>query len=190
MTFRTDIRSVAKTLLYKDLPEIVGQHVSVMSVETAPLDVLHGLRHMLPGPFSFIGPDNQQGSLAKYGILDLRFTLDGEHHLTLPHVGVRGLKRLGIVVQPDPDEEEWDDGLESVFFLRSSLEKNLKHILRDISQHKVFLKLLLRSQVNLTASEHPQLAAMWELPPGCLPGKFVVERAHLCNAQLPDYSYF
>src|SRR3954452_15746473 len=74
------VRSVARGLRYRPLDHLVGRSVEIADLEAVEDAVRLALGPDLPDGCRLAGPEPRyrEGAIAKYGILDLRFTAPGD----------------------------------------------------------------------------------------------------------------
>jgi hypothetical protein len=89
------VRSVARALRYRPLGHLVGRTVEVADTD----HVEDALGPELPGGCLLAGPepDLRYSAVARYGILDLRFTAPGELLAGVARGGVGLLRELGFL---------------------------------------------------------------------------------------------
>jgi hypothetical protein len=102
------LRKVARGLKYRLLPELIGTKVTIESVRSVPFNVVAMLDRALLDralslPVRFSGPQEHSitVALAKYRILDLRFTVDGVEWQPKDTPGISLLKEFGFILKPN-----------------------------------------------------------------------------------------
>lgn len=105
---RASLRRVARRLLYKPLDSLLGQTVSFPAADQIESTLTAWLREGLPGWQT--GP--MEGSdplltLAKYGLLDVKFRVPAERLAGVAPGGIGLLRELGFIDEREDDEAAW-----------------------------------------------------------------------------------
>ncbi len=107
------VRSVARGLRYCPLGHLVGRVVEVTDLERIEDAVRLALGPDLPDNSCLAGPEPRfrEGAVAKYGILDLRFTAPGDMLASDVPAGVPLLRELGYLAggEAGPQNRVCDD---------------------------------------------------------------------------------
>jgi hypothetical protein len=101
------LRHVSQKLKYRALPNLVGTRITITNVASAPHEVADQLQEVLPTGFRFQGPEEKyiKITIAKYGILDLSFTVAGISWSSEDSAGIALLEEMGFVVRDSPKED-------------------------------------------------------------------------------------
>jgi hypothetical protein len=164
------VRKLARSLIYSVLDELLLQKVVVHSAETAPEDILAGLAGRIPPGTLFIGPElrHRSGTIAKYGLLDLRYQV--EIPVSRPQAvhGLTALRELGFLEKASEDEAEDD-----LLFLKDMLE--------ETGTGHLFLKVFLETEYDIEKAK--RLRRLYEgMPSSFWPREFIVGDACITNA--------
>jgi O-acetyl-ADP-ribose deacetylase len=145
------VRQVARRLRYQTLDELVGQIITLCTLQTTLADIQVVLDKSYPGCV-FAGPEepNRIGALAKYGLLDLRYNAPASLAATEAHRGLSLLKDLGLVWHPG--EATWEIGNADTFGFVTDL-------LGDFDRNETLLLLFLEQRPKRTLPP----PAEWEM---------------------------
>lgn len=145
----TALLQVSRQIKYRALDGLIGRQVVISSAASVPAEVAHQLRSDLPPGLHFQGPEPNYVTLAlaKYGILDLSFTIEEFHWGSADSPGVPLLEEFGFVLrEPTPSESPtlFDDKDPTC----------LEQLQDDINENKTVVKLFLeeRPKRDLKAS--------------------------------------
>jgi hypothetical protein len=167
------VRDVARALRYRPLDHLVGRSVEVHDLDEIEENVHLALGPDLPEGCRLVGPELhfREGAVAKYGILDLRFSAPGEL-LTEGDVrtGVALLRELGFLPggETGPQQRVCDDPL------------CLEMIQEELAKGQVYLQLFLEGGRPSAGLPYFPL----RVPDGYLPRAFRIADACVTNAEL------
>jgi hypothetical protein len=180
------IKQLARNLRYKGLPDLIGQIITIHSFETVYADIYNTLN--LPVGITHIEKDRKyiKGALAKYGFIDLRFTVPVDE-LVAALNGLSVLTHLSLVYTKeqliqfdavlDPNED-FIDGMELEF---------LTDIVEDIANNSAYLLLFLKADIpELSPQENVKrfFQYMKSFPDDFFPKQFIVQDAALSNTKM------
>lgn len=134
------LRRVSRQLKYRALPVLIGRRVVVSITVSATSEVHDQLRDSLPVGIQFKGPESKyiKASLAKYGILDLTFTVERVVWESRDGPGMPLLEDFGFVFR----DQEPSEAL-------SPFDKDptcLEQLQQDINEQQTVLKLFFEEQ--------------------------------------------
>lgn len=132
--WRWIIRQVARRLRYGTVDPLIGQTVTVRSLQTIVEDIQPLVDEACPGS-RFAGPEEAYriGMLAKYAMLDLRYKAPREMAATTAACGLSVLKELGLIWHRDKADND-----------QNYLFDCLGDLLDDFNKDETILKLFLR----------------------------------------------
>ena len=172
------LKSVARRLRYKELPSLVGRKIVIQAVDTieanvksalADTPVSHGVLRVSERKFI-------EGSMAKYGLLDLTFASSSYRLDTDFYTGLGALKTLGFL--PSEDQAQSMAKLDDLLGADSADPMCLRELAEDINHNEVVIRLFLRGY--RIEGNGPHLFG--KLPADYLPQEFTIEDAAMTNA--------
>ena len=168
------IKQVARGIRYSRLSELIGQAVSVSSLESAEKTVETLVNQNVPGDYVTEPVEKRflNGAIAKYGILDQ--TLIALSNVPDPgyEVGIRVLKQLNLLPKSSADEiamEMWRDVLLGM--------------LQDIESGKTFIRVFSKTDVTDYSLRERLTFTIDGLPTNFFPRTFIIEDACISNAK-------
>jgi hypothetical protein len=170
------LRKVARGLRYRTLPGLVGRTVAIVDLRAVEEAIFLTLGPDLPEGCRLAGPELpfREEAVAKYGILDLRFSVPAGLLDDEPPGGLRLLRELGFL-----------PGVQTAPWPRTDDDPTCLETLRDeIAQGNDFLLLFLEGDrpAGPARGSAPDGTASLRVPPGYLPRPFRVADACLANA--------
>jgi hypothetical protein len=105
------VRSVAKGLRYRSLQRLIGRTVEVENIDSIEEAVHLALGPDFPAESRLVGPELhfREGAIAKYGILDLRFTASAAMLTDEVSTGVPLLRQLNYLPDGQAENTCWID---------------------------------------------------------------------------------
>jgi hypothetical protein len=170
------VRSVARGLRYRPLGHLVGRVVEVTHLDRVEDTVRLVLAPDLPDGCRLAGPElcYREGAVAKYGILDLRFTAPGDMLAGEVLSGVPLLRELGYLPggEVGPQNRVCDD------------PTCLEMLKEDLDEGRVWLLLFLEGgrPGDDARVEGADGHVLFRVPDGYLPRPFKVIDACVTNA--------
>jgi hypothetical protein len=170
------VRGVARGLRYRPLEHLIGRLIEVADLAEVEHAVRLALGPDLPEGCRLVGPElrSREGAVAKYGILDLRFSAPAELLSGEARTGVPLLRELGFLPggEVGPQHRVCDD------------PTCLELLQDDIAAGQVYLRLFLAGG---RPGEEARLAGPdgqvhLRIPQGYLPRPFRVTDACVTNA--------
>lgn len=95
------LKEVPRRIRYRTLPYLIGRNIKISRLDTIATDILQTLENLLPDECELDSSINPR-VIAKYGILDLRFTVPDTVLKTNHRSGISMLGELGFF--PPPEE--------------------------------------------------------------------------------------
>jgi hypothetical protein len=138
----TVLRTIARQLRYRPLPELIGAKVTIDSAASAADTVSAVLATSCPWPLRFIRPQAPwiTESLTKYRLLDLTYALEDIQWQSSDAPGASILQQLGFVVQ---DLAQEDDAT------------SLELLAENIDQEGPVLRLIIEERARPGGAEFP-----------------------------------
>lgn len=167
------VRTLARSVLYVELTNLLGIRVFLSGAAHAPDEVQRLLVGRVPYQPVFREPalKVRRGTVAKYGLLDLCFSIDNPGLSSGSLCGLSTLRNLGFLEKPTEGDDR--EGLD---FLRNDL-------LGEIRESRYYLKVFLKADYDVEESERMRRARKG-MPRNFWPREFVVVDACITNARL------
>jgi hypothetical protein len=173
MNPKPSVKTLARTLKYRELPELIGKTVKIHAPTTVEADVLAAIGDKLPEAIRLISPQEKylERAMARHSILDLTFTGQDALLESQYESGIPLLKKFHFIGDPErakelADELELDDPL------------CLGELNDDIERKETVIRLFLEAESIKGIGRH----LIGELPPDYLPRDFTVTDACATNA--------
>jgi hypothetical protein len=166
------VRGVAKGLRYRALKHLVGRAVEVRDLDGVEEAVRLALGPDLPDGCRLAGePHGREGTVAKYGILHLRFSAPDHVLAGEARTGVQLLRELGYLPAEEARGRVCDD------------PTCLELLREDLDERRTWLMLLLEGgRPGVEARVEGAGRVSFRVPEGYLPRPFVVADACVTNA--------
>jgi len=164
MTSTTLLKKVAREIRYRSLPDLIAQPVEIYSLETVEIDIRQALGAKWPNECRLVSKASQMAmTIAKLGIMDLRFSAPKSILADEYENGLSLLKKLGFLA-----ESETEQTTEQEFEIAFTDDPTcLSQLADDIAKNSTLLKLFLkreagfeksmREAVGIIAMEKPEL---------------------------------
>lgn len=173
------IKRLARELRYLPLSEFVGRNVRIRSIQTVADDVRDVLSLIVPEECQLLTDAKLiEGTLAKYGFLDLTFSAPSCLLESQYQSGISLLKDLRYIREPSEVEEEDYDFYE----LLGEDPTFLTQLTEDLATNKVFIRLFLRG-APAYEDVRESLRGIPALPPQYLPRLFAIADVCVTNAE-------
>ncbi len=173
MNPKPSVKTLARTLRYRGLPELIGKIVKINAPTTVEADVLTASGDWLPEQTRLIGPPEKyiERAMAKYGILDLTFSGQDTLLETQFESGIPLLKKLNFVIGPERAKEmavemETDD------------PTCLTELAEEIEQKQTVIRIFLQAEQIQGKGPH----CLGHLQPDYLPRDFTIADACVTNS--------
>lgn len=127
--------NVARDLRYCTLMSMIGKSVKITDRKRIPIETTAFADQFVDG-CSFAGPENLYGPIAKYGILDVRFTAPPALLNTVTETGLPLLCELGFI---------HNDAQQHIEELEGNLPYGIEELRDGIAAKETHLMLFLRS---------------------------------------------
>jgi hypothetical protein len=169
------IKSVARGLRYRSLDHLIGRAIEVHDLDQIEDAVRFGLGPDMPEDCRLAGPERHicEVAVAKYGILDLRFTAPGNLLTGEARTGVRLLRELGYLPKNQGPQQRVGDYMMCLTMLQ-------EHLTEGRTYFRLFLKGGRAGQD--AAAEGPDDGVSLRVPAGYLPRAFHIVDACVTNA--------
>jgi hypothetical protein len=117
------IKSVARGLRYRSLDHLIGRAIEIHDLDQIEDAVRFGLGPDMPEDCRLAGPERhtREVAVAKYGILDLRFTAPGNLLTGEARTGVRLLRELGYLPKHQDPQQRVGDYMMCLTMLQENL---------------------------------------------------------------------
>lgn len=173
------IKSLARTIRYRELSNLIGREITVHSIEGIIPDIQTALVDSLPNDSRLIGPQSKslRVMIAKYGIIDLEFEVESSNLSSGFRKGISVLKELGFVIDPKSAEESASLARE-LFGDESDDPTCLTQLGEELKQGKTVMRLFLRSERIQGMGSH----LVGHLPSDYFPKLFTLEDACIANS--------
>jgi hypothetical protein len=169
------VKAVARSLRYRSLDHLIGRPVEIRDIGRVEEAVRSALGPDLPDGCRLAGPEPiyRHGAVAKYGILDLVFSVPGEMPIGDVRGGLALLHDLGFLPGGDgPQHRVCDDPL------------CLEMLQEELDEGRVWLLLFLEGgRPDGSRVEDADGQVDYRIPEGYLPRPFLVVDACLTNAR-------
>lgn len=177
------VRTLARNVKYRELPDLIGQKITVHAFDSLLDDIQNGLN--ISESASLIVKDYLllRGAIAKYGIVDLRYHVSPDA-LKISSSGVRVLRDLALAPPSEQLEDEFDSGEN---FADALALTYLEDIVEETTTNSSYLLLFLRTKLpRLDAKESLKryFQYMKSFPNDFFPREFIVEDAALSNTRM------
>jgi hypothetical protein len=180
------VRTVARGIRYRSLPELIGRRVAIHGIETVGTDIRESLGDLLPDECELISPINLP-AIAKYGILDLEFTVSESVLTSNCQSGIGLLKETGLVCARKTPPGTKGAGITSEPLTGDT--GILEELAEDIAKGQTLCKLFLKAEPARMMPDLEQMSRQARrefftdltLPADYFPREFAVIDACLTN---------
>ena len=105
MTSTTLLKNVVREIRYSSLPDIIAQPIEIYSLETVAIDIRQALGALWPNECRIVSKASQMAmTIAKYGIMDLRFSAPESILPDEYESGFSLLKKLGFLAESETEQ--------------------------------------------------------------------------------------
>ena len=170
----TYLRKILRGLRYCSLPKLIDRRLEICSLESVEADIFAILGGDLPADSRLVSPERiyLEGAMAKYGIIDAKFSISIRHLTACPSIDGTTLRELGFVLSP----EDKNSLAENVLETDGEDVGLLDFLADDVENNEAMIKLFLRA----AESQSPRLSL--KLAENYFPQTFVVEDACMTNS--------